>query len=431
MKTAPGPGVVPAHTGSGPVSQTAATAPVAAPAPAARAAAATPATPPAGDGPAGAQAPAHQHDAAQREAVGSRAGLVAGRGDAGGTRRRCSAAAPAVARAAGPAATAPAAAAAARPAAAAPAPRNASLAESLRTDKLDVIIPDDAWSSESDIAAARSLFDELAVDHVAQVRDVMLELQQGDVACSWVESSKPALKSLRSMAQQLEQPDLCAALDEFCAAVDAAIASGKTQVDDASKAELNRRYQRLIEMIPKAFQLDAERDRREPIIVECLLRQVPGVERVTLDRLAAAGLGRLAPLLAANAGDMAATAGIRLELAEAIVARIRAYRAASASTVAAADAAAEVKELRTLISALGTQHDEFMKAATGWSDEALEKKKSQRKERDQTFLQIKLTLARLGAKDRLAKLEKMPFQDRIADLQRYLSEVSRKPSRGG
>jgi hypothetical protein len=319
---------------------------------------------------------------------------------------------------------------AATPRAAAPATAK-SLVDSLKTDKQDLILNDEGWSSESDIAAARSLFDDLAVDHVAQVRDVMLELQQGDVACSWVESSKPALKSLRSMAQQLEQPDLCTALDEFCAAVDAAIASGKTQVDETGKAELNRRYQRLIEMIPKAFQLDAERDRREPIIVECLLRQVPGVERVTIDRLSAAGLGRLAPLLAANAGDMAAAAGIRIELAEAIVARFRAYRATSTSTVAAADAAAEHRELRALISALHAQHEEFVKAATGWSDEAQAKKKAQRKERDQTFLQIKLTLARLGAKDRLAKLEKMPFQDRIADLQRYLSEVTRKPSRGG
>jgi hypothetical protein len=293
-----------------------------------------------------------------------------------------------------------------------------------------VTIPDEGWSTESDLAAARTLFDDLAVDHVAQVRDVMLELQQGDVACSWVESSKPALKSLRQMAQQLEQADLCAALDEFCAAVDAAVASGKVQVDDAGKAELNRRYQRLIELIPKAFQLDAERDRREPVIVECLLRQVPGVEKVTIDRMFAAGLSRLPVLLAANAGDIAATAGIRLDLAEAIVARFRAYRAAKPSTVAAADAAAEHKELRALIAALGAQHEEFNRAATGWTDEAREKKKAQRKERDQTFLQIKLTLARLGAKDRLTRLEKLPFGERIADLQRYLSEVTRKPSRG-
>ena len=59
------------------------------------------------------------------------------------------------------------------------------------------------------------------------------------------------------------------------------------------------------------------------------------------------------------------------------------------------------------------------------------KKKAQRKERDQTFLRIKLALARLGERDRITRLERAPFSERITDLDRYLAEVASARSRGG
>jgi hypothetical protein len=286
-------------------------------------------------------------------------------------------------------------------------------------------------STAGDLAAARKLFDDLAVDHVTQVRDVMLELSLGDVPLSWVESTKPALRSLRAMAQQMEQADLCGALDDFCTAVDHALASGQSQVTDTRKTELQAKYQRLIDLIPKAFELDAERDRREPIIVECLLRQVEGVEDLTIHKLFGVGLGRLMPLLQANAGDIAATSGISIEIANQIVARLHIYRGSTASTMTAPDAAAEHKELRGLVTAMKKQHDEFERASAGWSDGDRAKKKAQRKERDQTFLRVKLALARLGERDRITKLERAPFSERIADLDRYLAEVASARSRGG
>ena len=60
------------------------------------------------------------------------------------------------------------------------------------------------------------MFNEVAVNHVAHVRDVMLELRYGVAQPSWVESTQTALRSLRAMASQMELADLCEALDEFC-----------------------------------------------------------------------------------------------------------------------------------------------------------------------------------------------------------------------
>jgi len=298
------------------------------------------------------------------------------------------------------------------------------LAEALRELAEGDTRVEDGTSTASDLAAARRLFDELAVDHVTQVRDVMLELSLGDVPLTWVESTKPALRSQRAMAQQMEQTELCGALDEFCTAVDHTVATGQAQVTDQRKAELQTKYAKLIELIPKAFELDAERDRREPVIVEILLRQVDGVEDLTIHKLFAVGLGRLVPLLQANASDLAAASGIPLEVATAIVARLRGYRDSATSTMTAPDSAAEHRELRTLVTAMKQQHDDFERASAGWSERDRTSKRSLRKFREQTWLRVKLALARLGERDRLARLDKLPFGDRIGDLDRYLAEVA-------
>lgn len=278
----------------------------------------------------------------------------------------------------------------------------------------------DGVSSEADLAEVRRVFEEVAAIHVAQVRDVMLELRYGEAQPAWIESTQPALRSLRAMAAQMDLTDLCSALDEFCVAVDAAVA-GRARIDDDGKGQLMTRYERLIQLIPQAFELDAERDRREPIIVESLLYQIEGVERRTIEKLFAVGLSRLDALMKASADEIAIVAGLRAELAESIVGHLRAYREAASSSLAAADPLAERRALGDLLIMLSVQNDEYMHAASKWSSDARTRKSEARKAREQTFQRIKVALARLGEREQLARLDKMPFNERIATLDRYLS----------
>jgi hypothetical protein len=285
-------------------------------------------------------------------------------------------------------------------------------------------------STVEDLAEVRRVFNDVAAIHVAQVRDVMLELRYGDAQPGWIESTQPALRSLRAMAQQMDLHDLVGALDEFCVAVDAAV-TGRARIDDAGKAELLRRYQRLIELIPQAFELDAERDRREPIIVEALLYQIAGVERRTVEKLFAVGLHRLDPLMHATADEIAVVAAIRLELATAIVDQFRTYRTAASSALAAPDPLAERRALGDLLIMMSVQNDEYNHAATLWTDEARGRKQEARKQREHVFQRIKVALARLGERDLLARLDKLPFNDRIAALDRYLSAAIPQKSQPG
>jgi hypothetical protein len=275
-------------------------------------------------------------------------------------------------------------------------------------------------STVEDLAEVRRVFNEVAAIHVSQVRDVMLELSYGDAAPAWIESTQPALRSLRTMAAQMDLIDLCQALDDFCVAVDTAV-GGRARITDDAKAELLRRYQRLIDLIPQAFELDAERDRREPIIVESLLYQIEGVEKRTIEKLFAVGLHRLDALMRATGEEIAVVAGLRQDLSEAIVEQFRTYRSGASSALAAPDPLAERRQLGDLLIMLSVQNDDYAHHATKWTDEARVRKREARKQREQVFQRIKVALARLGERDQLARLEKMTFDERIAALDRYLS----------
>lgn len=275
-------------------------------------------------------------------------------------------------------------------------------------------------STASDLAAVRDVFNDIAVVHVSQVRDVMLELRFGDADPAWLESTKPALRSLRAMAEQMELTDLCGALDIFCKSVDAAV-SNRARIGEEAKAELLTRYQTLSDLIPQAFELDAERDRREPIIVEALLYQIDGVEKPVIDRLFAVGLNRLDALMRANLEDLVAMSGVRREVAEAIVEQFRTYRATADAAVSTRDPAAERRSLGDLVIMLSILQDDFLRAADDWTEDARLRKRSLRKEREQTFQRIRVSLVRLGDRDQLTKLERLPFTERISALERYVA----------
>jgi hypothetical protein len=80
---------------------------------------------------------------------------------------------------------------------------------------------------------------------------------------------------------------------------------------------------------------------------------------------------------------------------------------------------------------MSVQNDEYNHVATLWTDEARTRKSESRKQREQVFQRIKVALARLGERDLLARLDKLPFNERIATLDRYLSAAIPMKSHAG
>jgi DNA repair protein RadA len=278
----------------------------------------------------------------------------------------------------------------------------------------------------TDLAEVRALFAQLAVNHVRQVRDFMIDLRWRDATLDWIGICEPALRSLRRAADKLELRELCAALDRFSEALTATQASGGRTIDGGRRDGLLARYEELCVLMPQAFALDLDRTQREAVILQSLLLQVPEVKKVTLDKLYAAGLTTLEALFLATPADIASTTGIAESLAARIVERFRACREQVNAAVPDATRAHERERVAELTARLRREHDEHERAAQLWTREADEKRKTLRRSRAQTLLDIQVVLARLGEVERLNELERLPFERKVAHLETFLEEAREK-----
>jgi len=277
-------------------------------------------------------------------------------------------------------------------------------------------------SSAFDDAALRETFEELAVAHVTPIRNAMMEVRFGEAQASWLELGRPALKSLRSMASEVGHEALVAALDGFVGALQTALEPGQpTEVTGPSRETLLSAYAPLASVLPRAFALEGERDRREPIVVRALLEQVVELEPLMIDKLLGAGLGTLAQLFAARADEIAAVTGIPEAIAAEVAGRIQAFRRSTPAALATVDPAATVRELVKLLDQLRAENAAFDEVARGWTQSDRQAKKQHRQRRQVTFLQITIALVRLGEIDFALRLPKLPFARRIEDLDRVVT----------
>ncbi len=122
----------------------------------------------------------------------------------------------------------------------------------------------------------------------------------------------------------MELPELDAALEGYGTALE--LAAGEPSIHREVREMLSATYAKLVEVMPSVFALDRERGRREPIIVRSLLLQVPGVHKVAIDKLYAAGINGLDVLYAARPRELAEATGLDEALATAICERFQRYR---------------------------------------------------------------------------------------------------------
>lgn len=280
--------------------------------------------------------------------------------------------------------------------------------------------------ASTDLAEVRELFAQLAVNHVRQVRDFMIDLRWRDATLDWIGICEPALRSLRRAADKLELRELCVALDRFAEALSLTQAGGGRMIDGERRDALLARFDDLAAVMPQAFALDLDRTQREAVILQSLLLQVPDVKKVTLDKLYAAGLTTLEALFLATPADIASTTGISVGLAARIVERFTSYREQIKAAVPDATRTRERERIGQLTARLRLEHDEYELAGQSWTREADEKRKTSRKARAQTLLDLQVVLARLGEVERLKELERLPFERKVEHLESFLEEARKK-----
>jgi hypothetical protein len=224
------------------------------------------------------------------------------------------------------------------------------------------------------------------------------------------------------MATEVGHDALVAALDGFVGALQTALDPGQpTELTGPSRDTLLAAYAPLATCLPRAFALDGERDRREPILVRALLEQVTDLEPLMIDKLLAAGLGTLAQLFAAKADEIAVVTGIPETIAAAVATRVQAFRRATPAALATVDPASTIRELVKLLEQFRSEHSGFEEASRGWTDASRQAKKRLRDQRQTTFLQITIALVRLGEIDFALRLPKLPFGRRLEELDRLVT----------
>ncbi|HYO95012.1 MAG TPA: helix-hairpin-helix domain-containing protein [Polyangiaceae bacterium] len=273
--------------------------------------------------------------------------------------------------------------------------------------------------TSDELAEAQKLFLDISSSYLAPVRDLMIELTISEPSKEWLSVCRPSLQALKRAASDMLLTPLADALGTLSNAMEQTERTTGTTIDARGRESLKSAYAPLVKLLPEAFEVNRERDRREPIIVQALLRQVPDVRKVAIDRMLAAGLTSLEIFYKAKPTDIAEAAGISRELSERIVARFQRYRREVGSIAPAPRRTRELTQLSTLTRKLEEQNLAFDAASRAWSQ--ADETRRVRQERAATVLEIQLLLARLGEVALLEQLERVPFHRKAEELRRYLS----------
>ena len=277
---------------------------------------------------------------------------------------------------------------------------------------------------EADMAEVRDLFAGIAVAYARPLRDFMIEVAWGEPTKEWLDVALPAAVALRRAAAAVELPEVDTALEGYCTALE--LAGGESSLNREVREMLTGAYGRLVEAMPGVFALEGERGRREPIIVRSLLLQVPGVRKVAIDKLYAAGINGLEVFYAARPRELAEATGLEIALTAAICDRFESYRREVAELSPGKHRERERAEVGELTDDLARHHEAHEGAAASWAADAAARRAEARKDRAETALRIDVLLAHMGEVDLLHALAKLPFQQKIRELKRYLDEAKQK-----
>lgn len=267
------------------------------------------------------------------------------------------------------------------------------------------------------------LFASIAATYCQPIKEFIVELKQGTATHEWIEMCMPVMGSIIHGAESLDLHQVAARMVEFRDALTAVESMDKSKPFDRAARELIlKRYEALVEALPQTFEAGDDSDRRDSIIMHSLLRQVPDVGRVTLEKLYAAGLTSMATLYLANPGDMAAATGVPATLCERICRRISEHRQ---QIEGGSDASSQFDCRRQLVARVSElrQHQEELRrisdSARAASDNGAAKRECIRL-RQSCSLQIEILLAEMGEVELVQEVRKLGIDPRIARLNQYL-----------
>ncbi len=270
---------------------------------------------------------------------------------------------------------------------------------------------------EEDQSAVETLFADIAANYARPIKNFIFELKRGTATKDWIEICRPAMHGITRAAEGMGLKEAAMRMVDFETALGLA-QNGEDRVLVGDVRDLLLLcYEDLIKVMPQAFVLGEEEQQREGIIIDSLLKQIPDVGRVTIDKLYRAGLTSLATLYLAKRDDLAVATGIPAQLSERICEKFQAYKKRLENS--SRDLNDSRERLAMLLDELRMHHEGYQQASEKPS--ASEDKRACREQRQSCVLWINVLLAEIGELDLINELEKLSFERRIKRLEEYLA----------
>jgi hypothetical protein len=297
----------------------------------------------------------------------------------------------------------------------------------LAQGEMDGLGEDTEPAVTTDQTEVRTLFSEIAANYIRPVKAFIIELRTGAARKEWLEMCQPAISSLGKSALGMGMEDVSDAVHDFEALLDEARASREGTVGGELRERILRHYQTLTEMLPATFVIDDTTLQSEGMIVNSLLKQIPEVGKVTIDKLYRAGLITIESFLVGAKEDLAVATGLPIWLAEKIVEKFRSYQQQLESGLVQSGKDGLLNRLEQLMRDLHDAHEayEIATAEESSNPSAAEDRRFYRQARQETQLQINVLLAELGAVDLANEIQRLSFEKRIERLRRYIAEERR------
>jgi hypothetical protein len=278
--------------------------------------------------------------------------------------------------------------------------------------------------TEAEMAALQTLFGEIASQYARPINCFILELKQGTATKERLEICQTALHSILGASESMNLVRATSAMKDFDRVLRIAQTTSPHLIDGETRRRILASYQELTEVQPQVFLSGQQEQNHENIIIKSLLKQIPGLGRVTIRKLYGAGLGSLNALLLANKQDLNAATGIPIKMCEHICDKFQRYRVETeGEDLSSEHTVGSYSRLASLVKKLGCLHQEFehSRLAQGPNPIPSGEKPPLRQQRQQCFLQIVGILAEMHEITLINAIYKLPFRRRLQRLEEYLN----------
>lgn len=271
-------------------------------------------------------------------------------------------------------------------------------------------------------AELRATFAGVAARHLLPVRQLHRRLHEGPVSVDWIGLCRPAVSTVGRSAVEMDLIELVRPLDQLAALLSAAARQGGQEIVGAVRDNIQQACDELVELFPEAFTGDEDPDARDSLTVHGVLRQVPQIGTVSLDKIFAAGLTAMQMLAQASAEDLSVTTGISQSLADRVRDAVDHFLDETASLREGGSPVALLELLGAAVSELEQQHVAY--GGTPDTAQGFEQRKGYRRARRLAQLRAHTYLATLGEAPLVEELQRLPLDGALDRMHRYLSSFA-------